>query len=200
MRRGLTLIEVVIVLAIVTVLMGSVGLALAEILEASDFARNLIIANFESQRAMTEICRTLTASSRRKDSPYRPRNHNGELAFRMVRDFNASEEKAVYADFFVCYYLDDDTNTLRRRFRIAAGSNPGGLITGPNPYHSAWQQIQQLFPGPADQEVGRFITEFSFSIDDDLGIVSVSIVSTVGSGQTQASVRKSASVRPFNAD
>jgi|GEM_PF-2187886 len=200
MRRGLTLVEVVIVLGIITVLMGSVGFALAEILEASDFARNLIIANFESQRAMTEICRSLTASSRRKDSPYRPRNHNGELAFRMVRDFNASEEKAVYADFFVCYYLDNNTNTLRRRFRAPNGADPGDIITGPDPYYSAWQQIQQLFPGPANQEVGRFITEFTFSIDDDLGIVSVSVVSTVGSGETRATVRKSASVRPFNTD
>jgi len=200
MRRGLTLIEVIIVLGIITVLMGSVGFALAEILDASEFAHNLNIANFESQRALTEICRTLTTSSRRKDSPYRPRNYNGELAFRMVYDFNASEERAVYADFFVCYYLDSNTHTLRRRFRIPDGDDPGALITGSFPYHNAWQQIQQLFPGPADQEVGRYITDFSFSINSDTGVVSVSIVSTVGSGKTQASIRKGASVRPFNVD
>jgi len=200
MRRGFTLIEVIIVLAIITVLMASVGLALAEILDASDFARNLNIANFESQRALTEICRTLTASSRRNNSPYRPRNYNGELAFRIVRDFDSSEERAVYADFFVCYYLDGNTHTLRRRFRIPNGSNPGALITGSFPYHSAWQQIQQLFPGPADQEVGRFITNFSFSVDSNTGVVSVSIMATVGSGKTQASIRKGASVRPFNID
>jgi len=209
MRRGFSLIEVTIALAIITVLMATVGFALSEILDASDYSRNLNTANFESQRAITEVIRTLRASSRRDGSQYRPRNYNGELAFRMVCDFDVTEERAVYTNFFICYYRDAASNTLRRRFRKVQAGDPGDIIYQGNVDAQTWDKIVTMFGEPAQsssiachQVIANNISNFSFEIEKigEVLTIKVEVTSTVGTGRSQATVMKAEDTTPFNWD
>ena len=188
-RKGTTLVEVIIVCALIALLLGSAMGAFTQLLAASRFTDNLMEADFQSQNAINNISLDLRCSSHNTSGDYYPRVNGSELRFKVVNGFSMADEKATYTSYWVCYWYDTAGDRLVRRFRNDAGQ----LLTA----------APAEFPGEAEQTVASNVTSVSWNVDSDTGLVFVSIKTAVGDAnevRSYAELTKSAYVLPQNMD
>jgi len=187
-NKGLTLVEVMIVCALLVILFGTAFHAFFSLIRGGTFSENLLEVNYHTQQAILNITVDVKASSDNPDGIYRPRIEGGELRFKIVTGFDITSGTAVYSDYWVCYYYDETNQQIIRRFR----NNAGQLLTAAPPE----------FPGEAEQVIASYITSVNWAVDPDTCAVSVSVTSAKGDAEdnTRAEVTKTAIVRPENTD
>jgi len=187
-NRGLTLVEMMIVCALLVILFGAAFHAFFSLIHGGTFSENLLEVNYHTQQAIHNITVDVKASSDNPDGIYHPRIEGGELRFKIVTGFDITSGTALYSDYWVCYYYDAANQQIIRRFR----NNTGQLLTTAPPE----------FPGEPEKVIASYITSVNWTVDPDTCAVSVTVTSAKGSTEdnTRAEVTKSATVRPENTD
>jgi len=186
---GFTLIETMVALAVLLIVMGTIITCVTNIMAFGRSADNNMLVITENQHGIRELKTDIYCSSRNTVGMYSPRLIDGELRMMVVTGFDKTVAFAsLWSGYSVCYKHDSTNNMLVRLFRDAMGVQ----IDAPAEY-----------PGSREQVVSNYCTSVSYTVEPNVGMVTVTLINAIGSdpnSKEYAVCENEFTVIPFNTD
>jgi hypothetical protein len=185
-ETGFTLLETMVALAVFIIILAGAMSSINHLMVLAGTADRTMLVATENQRGSREMKNDLYCSTKYSQDGA-PRAVDGELRFQTVTGFDYVEFVPKYSGYYVCYWLDTEKNLLVRRFRDLA--NEVLLEDAPAEY-----------PGSKSQVICQYCTGVSFSVNEDAGMVTITLINSIGQNGTikYAEYNKQFSVIPFN--